>query len=42
MFETMMAQENRTKGFFVSFDFTGDALTEISSYFRKSGRVIIR
>lgn len=40
-FEAMMARENRTKGFFVSFDFTTDALTEISSFFRKSGRVIV-
>ena len=37
----MMARENRPKGFFVSFDFTSDALSEISSFFRKSGRVII-
>jgi DNA modification methylase len=40
-FEAAMARENRTKGFFVSFDFTSDALTEIDSFFRKSGRVII-
>lgn len=40
-FEAMMARENRTKGFFVSFDFTSDALSEISSFFRKSGRVIV-
>ncbi len=40
-FEAVMARENRTKGFFVSFDFTSDALTEISSFFRKSGRVIV-
>jgi hypothetical protein len=41
LFEAMMARENRTKGFFVSFDYTGDALSEISSFFRKSGRVIV-
>jgi len=40
-FEAMMARENRTKGFFVSFDFTSDALSELSSFFRKSGRVIV-
>ncbi|MDQ2949680.1 MAG: restriction endonuclease [Acidobacteriota bacterium] len=41
MFEAVMTRENRTKGFFVSFAFTSDALSEISSFFRKSRRVII-
>jgi hypothetical protein len=36
-----MARENRTKGFFVSFAFSSDALSEVSSFFRKSGRVIV-
>ena len=40
-FEAMMTRENRTKGVFVSFDYTSDALSEISSFFRKSGRVIV-
>lgn len=40
-FEAMMARENRPKGFFVSFDYSKDALQEIDSFFRKSGRVII-
>src|SRR3989304_4679630 len=40
-FEAVMTRENRTKGFFVSFDFSRDALTEISSFFRKSGKSII-
>ncbi len=40
-FEAVMTRENRTKGFFVSFDFSRDALTEISSFFRKSGKVIV-
>ena len=40
-FEAVMARENRTKGFFISFDFTSDALSEVSSFFRKSGRVIV-
>jgi DNA modification methylase len=40
-FEAVMTRENRTKGFFVSFDYTSDALAEISSFFRKTGRVIV-
>jgi site-specific DNA-methyltransferase (adenine-specific) len=40
-FEAVMAREDRQKGFFVSFDYTSDALTEIDSFFRKSGRVIV-
>jgi hypothetical protein len=36
-----VARADRTKGFFVSFDYTSDALTEIDAFFRKSGRVII-
>ena len=40
-FEAMMARSDRTKGFFVSFDFSRDALTEIDAFFRKSGRIII-
>ena len=33
-FEAVMMRENRSKGFFVSFDFTRDALTEIDAFFR--------
>lgn len=40
-FEAVMTREDRTKGFFVSFDFTSDAVTEIGAFFRKSGKVII-
>lgn len=40
-FEAVMVRENRTKGFFISFDFTRDALTEINAFFKKSGKVII-
>ncbi len=40
-FEAVMSREDRTKGFFVSFDFTSDAMTEIGAFFRKSGKVII-
>ncbi len=40
-FEAMMARADRTKGFFVSFDYSRDALAEIDAFFRKSGRVIV-
>ena len=40
-FEAAMIRENRTKGFFVSFAFTRDALTEIGAFFRREGRVIV-
>ena len=40
-FEAVMTRENRTKGFFVSFDFSSDALTEIGSFFRNTGKVIV-
>jgi DNA modification methylase len=40
-FEAMMARADRKKGFFVSFDYSKDALTEIDAFFRKSGRIII-
>ena len=36
-----MMRENCQKGFFVSFDYTGDALTEISRFFKQTGRVIV-
>ncbi|MGH7840453.1 MAG: DNA methyltransferase [Candidatus Binataceae bacterium] len=40
-FEAVMAREERSKGFFVSFDYTSDALTEIDRFFRTSGKVIV-
>lgn len=40
-FEAMMTRNDRKKGFFVSFDYSSDAVTEIGAFFRKSGRVII-
>ena len=40
-FEACMMREERTKGFFVSFEFSSDALTEIDRFFRKSHRVIV-
>ena len=40
-FEAVMTREERAKGFFVSFDFSADALTEVDRFFRQSGKVII-
>ncbi len=40
-FEAMMVRHDRTKGFYVSFDYTSDAEREISAFFRKTGKVII-
>ncbi len=40
-FETAMERAERTKGFFVAFDFSSDALTEIDRFFRKTGKVIV-
>jgi hypothetical protein len=36
-----MTREDRTKGFFVAFDYSQDALTEIDAFFRKTGKAII-
>jgi hypothetical protein len=36
-----MTRTDRTKGFFVSFAFSSDALKEIDAFFRKSGKVIV-
>lgn len=40
-FEAMMMREERDKGFFVAFDYTSDAKTEIDRFFRQTGKVII-
>ncbi len=40
-FEAVMMREDRTKGFFIAFDFSSDALTEIDAFFRRSHKVII-
>ena len=40
-FEAVMTREDRTKGFFVAFDFSSDALAEIQAFFKKSHKVII-
>jgi hypothetical protein len=40
-FEAVMTREDRTKGFFVAFDYSEDALHEIDAFFRKTGKVIV-
>jgi hypothetical protein len=40
-FEAVMTREKRTKGFFVAFDYSTDAFTEIDAFFRRSGTSII-
>jgi len=40
-FEAAMTREDRNKGFFVSFDYSQDALSEIQAFFKKSGKSII-
>jgi site-specific DNA-methyltransferase (adenine-specific) len=40
-FEAVMMREDRTKGFFVAFDYSSDAMSEIQSFFKKSGKSII-
>ncbi|MGD0813930.1 MAG: hypothetical protein ABSA83_10025 [Verrucomicrobiota bacterium] len=37
----MMMREECDKGFFVSFDYSTDSLTEISQFFKRSGKIII-
>jgi site-specific DNA-methyltransferase (adenine-specific) len=39
-FEATMMRSDRKKGFFVSFDFTSDALQEIRAFQKRTGRVI--
>jgi DNA modification methylase len=41
MFEAAMIREKRTKGFFVSFEFSADALREIDAFFRREHGVIV-
>ncbi len=36
-FEAVLMREKRTTGFFVSFDYTEDALEEISAFFKRTG-----
>jgi len=40
-FEAAMLRANRKKGFFVAFDFSHDALAEISAFFRRAHVVIV-
>jgi hypothetical protein len=40
-FEAMMMREDCEKGFFVSFDYSEDALHEINSFFIRSHKVIV-
>ena len=40
-FETAMRRAKCEKGFFVTFDDTGDALSEISRFFKQTQRVIV-
>jgi hypothetical protein len=40
-FEAMMMREDCEKGFFVSFDYSSDALREIESFFKRSHKVIV-
>ncbi len=39
-FEAFITREDRTKGFFVAFDYTSDALRDIDAFFRKSRTAI--
>lgn len=39
-FEAVLMREKRTTGFFVAFDYSGDALSEIDAFFRRSGIII--
>ena len=40
-FEAVMVREECDKGFFVSFDYSSDALTECQNFFKRTGKVII-
>ncbi len=40
-FEAAMIRSERQKGFFVSFDYTGDALLEVTRFFKQTKRVIV-
>jgi DNA modification methylase len=40
-FEAVMTREERTKGFFVAFDYSQDALTEIDAFFRHTGKAVV-
>lgn len=39
-FEAVMHREDRQRGFFVSFDYSSDAVAECAAFHKKSGRII--
>jgi DNA modification methylase len=39
-FEAVMARNDRTQGFFVSFDYSQDAYSEIQAFMKKTGKII--
>ena len=40
-FEAAMIREDRTRGFFVSFEFSSDAMREVDAFFRREHRIIV-
>jgi Restriction endonuclease len=40
-FEAVMMREECEKGFFISFDFSADALAEIDAFFKRTHKVIV-
>jgi DNA modification methylase len=40
-FEAVLMRENRTRGYFVAFGYSSDAIQEINSFFKRTGREII-
>jgi DNA modification methylase len=40
-FEALMTRDERTKGFFVAFDYSSDALNEIGRFFKQTGTAIL-
>jgi hypothetical protein len=40
-FEAVLMREDRDKGFFVSFDYSADALTGIGAFFKRTHKVIV-
>jgi DNA modification methylase len=40
-FEAVLMRENRTRGYFVAFDFSSDAIIEMNAFFKRTGREII-
>lgn len=40
-FEAVMMREECDKGFFVAFDYSNEALVEVSQFFKRSGKIII-